>query len=270
MQEINSNQNKVFKQIKSLLSKKYRQKLKQFIIEGERFINYAITHDYTIDYICIRRDLLENAIDVEKLKKYEAVAKVISLPQNLFSELTDTEQSQGIVGVLTLPEPLELKTVIEGPALPQLVFLDRLQDPGNVGTIIRTADACGIEYIILNKGTVDPYNNKVVRSTAGSILNVKIIEIDDAQMCLNFLKDHGYTLLVTALHATFVYNDESAYGKANCLIIGNEANGVSEQIMSLESNKVTIPIYGKAESLNASVAAGIMMYKINEYCIQNK
>lgn len=270
VQEINSNQNKIFKQIKSLLNKKYRQKLSQFIIEGERFVDYAMTHNYRIEYICIREDLLESGVDAEKIESYEAVSKLISLPKNLFSELADTDHSQGIIGILALPESLELKSLFGKPVLPQVVFLDRLQDPGNVGTIIRTADACGIEYIILNKGTVDPYNNKVVRSTAGSILNVKIIEVEDPQSCLNFLKDHGYTLLVTALEAEFTYNDKKAYGKANCLIIGNEANGVSEQIMRLESHTITIPIYGKAESLNASVAAGIMMYKINEYCIQNK
>ncbi|WP_175438446.1 RNA methyltransferase [Fusibacter sp. 3D3] len=270
VQEINSNQNKVFKQIRSLLNKKYRQKWDQFIIEGERFVDYAVTHHYAIAYICIRQDLMDHFVSVEKLHLYQEVAKVIVLPQNLFSELTDTEHSQGVIGVLALPKPVALETLFSEEVLPQVVFLDRLQDPGNVGTIIRTADACGIEYIVLSKGTVDPYNNKVVRSTAGSILNVKLIEIEDAQMCLNLLKDHGYTLLVTALEAAFVYNDQKAYGAFNCLVIGNEANGVSDQIMSLDSHKITIPIYGKAESLNASVAAGIMMYKINEYCIQNK
>ncbi|MBF4692835.1 TrmH family RNA methyltransferase [Fusibacter ferrireducens] len=270
MQEINSNQNKLFKQIKSLINKKYRQKWGQFIIEGERFIDYALTHDYAIEYICIRQDLMASFSNDEKMALYQKKSKVILLPPNLFDELADTEKSQGIIGVLALPKPVEIENIFERSVLPQLIFLDRLQDPGNVGTIIRTADACGIEYIILNKGTVDPYNSKVVRSTAGSILNVKIIEVEDAPFWLNRLSEQGYTLLVTALHAEYAYDDKSAYGQANCLIIGNEANGVSEQIMRLKSHKIKIPIYGKAESLNASVAAGIMMYKINEYCIQNK
>lgn len=270
MLEINSNQNKVFKHIKSLLNKKYRLKYSQFIIEGERFVDLAVEHCYKVEYICLSNDFLESNLDSNKLEQYESISKVLVFPKQLFDELTDTENTQGIISVLSLPEISTIDEILKRDKLPQILFLDRLQDPGNVGTIIRTADASGIEYILMNKGCVDPYNGKVVRSTAGSILNVKIIEVNDTLATLNLLVEKGYTLLVTALKARYRYDDSSAYGLANCLVIGNEANGVSEDVMGLDCNTITIPIMGKAESLNASVAAGIMMYKVNEYCIQNK
>lgn len=270
MLEINSNQNKVFKQIKSLLNKKYRLKYNQFIIEGERFVDLAVEHHYKVEYICMSSDFVESNLDTEKINHYQSISKVLVFPKQLFDELTDTENTQGIISVLSLPELSTVGEIIKKEKKPQILFLDRLQDPGNVGTIIRTADASGIEYILMSKACVDPYNGKVVRSTAGSILNVKIVEVNDTVETLNLLIDSGYTLLVTALKADFLYNDPSAYGLANCLVIGNEANGVSDTIMDLHCNTITIPIIGKAESLNASVAAGIMMYKVNEYCIQNK
>ncbi len=269
---IQSNQNKIYKHIKSLSTKKNRYKNRQFIIEGERFVKYAFDNGFTIDYICVSEcfDILDFEMLREEVQNCQEI--VVTFCDSLFKELIETENSQGIFAVVQMPEALEASELLEkyenDENIKQFLFLDRIQDPGNLGTIIRTADACGIQHILLNKGTVDPYNGKVVRSTAGSILNVKLIEVSDDLSTLKSLATAGVRLLVTSLDADYVFNDREAYGQRNCLIIGNEANGVSETIQALDCKRIIIPIVGKAESLNASVAAGIMMYKIYEYCIQ--
>ena len=180
--------------------------------------------------------------------------------------MTQTEQSQGIIGVINMPKVLDLSVLKQEVVKNEkynIVLLDRIQDPGNLGTIIRTADAAGIEWILLAKGTVDAYNPKVVRSTAGSILNIKLIEVDPIKDALNLLKTFGVNVIATTLEGAVDYGEPSSYKRFNCLVIGNEANGESNEIIELSDARVKIPIYGSAESLNASVAAGIMMYKLN-------
>lgn len=268
MYEILSPQNKYYKTVKSLLNKKYRMKLRQFIIEGERFIEYAIENKFALESILISESYKKEKLTDEKVAGYGKEASIYCVEDNIFEDLIDTEQSQGIIAVLNMPKQLFLEDLLSEASLPQIVFLDRLQDPGNVGTIIRTADACGIKYVLVAKGTVDVYNSKVIRSTAGSILNVNIIEVECSLLELSRLKDMGYRLLVTSLDANYMYDNKMAYGRANCLVVGNEANGVSADIQKLTEYTVKIPIYGRAESLNVSVATGIMLYKIVEYCIQ--
>nr|WP_246542850.1 RNA methyltransferase [Fusibacter paucivorans] len=143
-----------------------------------------------------------------------------------------------------------------------VVYLDRIQDPGNLGTIIRTADAAGVDAIVLNRGCVDVFNSKVLRSTAGSILNVRLIHADSDDAAISALRQKQFKMIVTDLQSDFDYNDNRAYREKNCLVIGNEGSGVSEKIKAEADVRISIPIYGKAESLNASIAAGILIYKI--------
>lgn len=270
MQIINSNQNKLYKHFKSLSQKKNRYKSKQFLLEGDRVLKYAVENHFKIDYVVIDEQYIEKPF--QSLALLPSDLKPLAFSSTLFKEVTETEQSQGIFGVVEMPDALTMDELMEmsdfSPTASQVVYLDRLQDPGNLGTIIRTADACGIKYILMNKGTVDPYNAKVIRSTAGSILNVCFVLVDEDSEALRLLSEAGMTLLVTSLDAEYTFTDRKAYGEGNCLVIGNEANGVSDEIQSMDCHRIIIPIIGKAESLNASVAAGIMMYKLVEYCIQ--
>lgn len=258
--EIASSQNKIFKKMKALNTKKGREKEGLFILEGQRYIDSAIENGRLFEAFAFDHRTW-HAICLESDEKmYLDAAPVYILTDALMKELTQTEHSQGILSLCKMEEKLTLDEALES----DILFLDVLQDPGNLGTIIRTADAANFRTILMAKGTVDPYNPKVVRSTAGSILNVKLVEVDDKEAQILLLKEKGYKIIVTALENAMDYGEPSCYGALNCIVIGNEANGVSKEIMMLSDVNVKIPILGKAESLNAAVAAALMMYKTNE------
>ena len=140
------------------------------------------------------------------------------------------------------------------------MILERLQDPGNLGTIMRTAEAAGVSCVIMDKDTVDIYNPKVVRSTMGAIFRVPFIYADNLNAVADLLKKDGYSLYAAHLKGTHNFN-EIAYEKKTAFLIGNESAGLSEKTASLADEYVKIPMKGKVESLNASVAASLLMYE---------
>ena len=140
-----------------------------------------------------------------------------------------------------------------------IVALDDVQDPGNLGTILRTVDSIGLNQIIVSKETADAFNPKVVRSTMGAIFRIKVIEVEDLKEAIKVIKKHHFKLMVTSLQT-----ENSIYDidfRKKIIVIGNESNGVSNEIQNMADEKAKIPMLGKTESLNASVAAGIVMYE---------
>lgn len=258
--EIASNQNRIFKMMKALNTKKGREKEGLFILEGQRYVVTAIENGRLFEAFAFDNRTWQSICLASDEKLYLEAAPVYILTEALMKEITQTEHSQGIIAVCKVDKKLAPLDVLQS----NILFLDVLQDPGNLGTIIRTADAAGFGSIMLAKGTVDAYNPKVVRSTAGSILNVQLIDVEDKEAQIRQLKEKGYKIIVTALENAVDYGEPSCYGALNCIVIGNEANGVSKEIMMLSDVNVKIPILGKAESLNAAVAAALMMYKTNE------
>ena len=146
-----------------------------------------------------------------------------------------------------------------------VLILDRIQDPGNMGTIIRTADSAGVDAIILLKGCVDIYNPKVIRSTMGSIFDMNIIQTTQDE-AVDFLKANNFDIVSSYLHTESYYNETTYDGKI-ALVIGNEANGINDELISKSDKLVKIPIYGNAESLNAAISAAILMYEIKKYLV---
>ncbi|CDT31666.1 spoU rRNA Methylase family protein [Clostridioides difficile P31] len=145
------------------------------------------------------------------------------------------------------------------------MILDRIQDPGNMGTIIRTADSAGVDAIIALKGCVDIYNPKVIRSTMGSIFDMNIIDASQDET-VDMLKSLDFNIVSSYLNTENFY-DKIDYGSKVALVIGNEANGINEELVSKSDILVKIPIYGKAESLNAAISSAILMYEIKKYLI---
>lgn len=140
-----------------------------------------------------------------------------------------------------------------------IVVLDDVQDPGNLGTILRTIDSIGLNQVIVSRDTADAFNPKIVRSTMGAIFRVKIIEVNDLQETIKTIRKHHFKLVVTSLQT-----DNSIYDidfNKKIVVIGNESNGVSKEIQEMADEKAKIPMIGKTESLNASVAAGIVLYE---------
>lgn len=255
MQVITSKDNETIKNIKKLKDRKYRNEQGLYIIEGIKMVKEAIEENAEIDKVVICEDCA-NSEEIEQKILYE-IAKYNCLYVNskVFNYLTDVVAPQGILAVIKKPAKDTKVDYNEDIIL----ALDGIQDPGNLGTILRTADSANLKQIIVSSKTADAYNPKVVRSTMGAILRIKIIESDDLVKTLKEAKKNKFKVVATSLDTNdSIYDIE--YNK-KVIVIGNEANGVSKEVQDLADNKVKIPMLGKTESLNASVAAGIMIYE---------
>jgi len=250
---IESKGNNLFKETKKLKERKNRIKSGKYIIEGFRLVKEAFKVGIDVDYLIVTSD------GKEKLELYlggylNEKINVYEMSDVLFKELIFTEQPQGIVAVINMNEkPLNLNGSF-------YLLCDKVQDPGNLGTIIRTAHAVGVEGIILTKGTVDIYNEKTIRSTMGSIFYVPIHYDDENYTLVKQLKREGFKTVVTALDANKNFFEQDIRGKV-LLTVGNEGNGVSDEIVELADIKVKIPMPGNAESLNVAIATSVIMYE---------
>jgi TrmH family RNA methyltransferase len=216
---IESKENNLFKNTKKLKERKNRNKSNKYIIEGFRLIEEAFKAKVDIDYLIVTKDGTEK-INQFLLNYVTEDIKIYEISDNLFKDLISTETPQGILAVINMNiMPLHVNGSF-------YLLCDKLQDPGNLGTIIRTAHAAGVEGIILTKGTVDIYNEKVIRSTMGSIFYIPIHYDDDNLSLVNSLKDEGFNLVVTSLDTDKDFFEEDLRGKI-ILTVGNEGNGVS-------------------------------------------
>ncbi len=252
---ITSKDNSKIKEIKKLKEKKYRKTA--FIVEGIKMLKEAISEKAEIDTIIIREDTeLDFKLDSELEKK------VIHVTKNVFETISDVVSPQGVLVVIN--KKIDDNKISKHADY--ILALDGIQDPGNLGTIIRTADSANIKQILVSKDTVDSYSPKVVRSTMGAIYRVKIIECEDLAKTLKSLQTTGFEIVTTDLHT-----DKSIYDmnyNKKIVVIGNEANGVTPEIKELSNYRVKIPMLGKTESLNAAVATGIMIYEYVRQKIQ--
>lgn len=258
MKEITSKDNRIFKEAMSLKEKKYRDKLGLYLIEGWNLLEEAIKCDVQIVNVFICPEVIEHMVETDENFVAPGVAlnNVFELSSNLFKRLSDTETSQGIIAVVKKKEqPNQFNK--QGSCF---ICLDRLQDPGNIGTILRTADAAGYSLAIIMKGTADIYSPKVVRAATGSLFRMPVVFMDDANELKSFTLTAGKKIVTTTMDGSSVYYEEDL-SKDICLVIGNEGNGISDEILDLADIKVRIPMEGSIESLNASIAAGILMYE---------
>lgn len=253
---ITSKSNEKAKYIKSLNDKKGRQENNCFYLEGIKVVNEVLDRKEAINilFIACSKEILENVNGgnniIKRLESYKDI-EIIYFSKEVFETLTDTKTPQGILAVLKIPK--YDKTNEDG----NILVLDRIQDAGNMGTIIRSADAFGIKNIICTKGTVDAYSPKVLRSTMGSILRENIVYLDD----LKILKKIGYTIIGTVLNEKSISLENLKKSKKMAFVMGNEANGISDEIKKLCDVFVKIPMSGNAESLNVAVATAIILYK---------
>ncbi len=261
MQIITSKDNEFIKHVKKLKDKKHRDINNEYLIEGVKIIQEAIQEKAKIKQIIICEEA-EGTSAISKELMYEiAKYECIYVSQKVFNTITGVANPQGILAVIEKPKK---ETNLVNYDEDVIVVLDDIQDPGNLGTILRTVDSIGLKQIVVSKGTADAYNPKVVRSTMGAIFRVNIVETEDLEKELKEMKKHKYKIVVTTPNTSkTIYEIEY---KKKVIIIGNEANGVEGQIMNNADEKVKIPMKGKTESLNASVATGVILY---EYVRQN-
>lgn len=254
MQIITSKDNENIKSIKKLKERKYRDLNNEYIIEGIKILKEAIQEKAVIKKIVICEECLANNIIDEKLLYEIAKYDCLYVSKKIFEGLTDVSKPQGILAVV---EKNNKKDINYNEDI--IVALDGLQDPGNLGTILRTLDSANLSQVVVSKDTVDAYNSKVVRSTMGAIFRVNIVEAENLKETLKEMKRHKYKVMCTDLTASKnIY--EIDYNK-KILVIGNEANGISKELLDMADEKIIIPMLGKTESLNASVATSIIVYE---------
>lgn len=243
---ITSVQNNRVKQWKKLHTRKERMNTNTFLIEGDHLLEEALRSGWKIKEV-----ILEEGENDLQLETNNLQTTIVS--KTVFRHLSQTQSPQGIMAVVYMKESLNIKGE-------QILIVDRVQDPGNLGTMIRTADAAGFSGIILGEGTVDLYNDKVIRATQGSIFHLPIIQANLVDE-INQLKQNGFTILATALEDAVRY-DQICIQERTAIVVGNEGAGIQEKILNQADHIVSIPIYGQAESLNVSIAAAILMYHV--------
>lgn len=253
---IESQDNKTLKLIRSLQRKKGRLENGLYFAEGLRITQEALMYaeDY-IKFVILSDEYAKKNNDfVDSIDK--SGKTVYAVKERLFTDVCNTETPQGIGVVLKIPENIEFDL----KRMKFVLILDGVSEPGNLGTIIRTAEATGIDGVYLMKGCADLYNPKVVRSTMGSLFRMKLLSGVDLT-CLEDLKNNGFSIYATALNDS-VSISETEKSEKTAVVIGSEAFGVSQEVLELADKKVRIDMEGRVESLNAAVAAGISMYML--------
>ncbi|WP_409302078.1 TrmH family RNA methyltransferase [Peribacillus sp. SCS-155] len=251
MKYIESAKNPKVKQWKKLLAKKERDKTGTYIIEGFHLVEEALKEKDLVQEVIISRDaVLPASLDISGVEVTYAANEVLKA-------ISDTETPQGIAAVCEQKQIAKEELDIR-----RAVLLDHIQDPGNLGTIIRTADAAGMDAIFLGEGCADPYNPKVIRATQGSLFHIALIK-EKLDYVVADLKEKGIPVYGTALE-NGVHYEEAEKGESFALLVGNEGQGVSKELLSQTTQNLYIPIYGRSESLNVGIAAGILMYSLRK------
>lgn len=259
---ITSKDNGNIKEIKKLKEKKYRLENKKFIIEGFRFLEEGLKSNFEIDKIVVRESSLEKFKLKFQIYLNNLDENIIVLSDNLFKSIASTENSQGVLATV------KMKAYNYTMEAGMYVLVDKVQDPGNLGTIIRTAHSAGCKGVILTKDTVDLYNEKTLRSTMGSIFNLPII-LDDKLTFTKGLMEKGFNLICSSLQTNLNFYDVNLTHNS-IIAVGNEGNGISEEILNMATTKVKIPMLGSTESLNVGIAASIMIYEGVRQRLTNK
>ena len=263
MKIITSKDNEIVKEIKKLKEKKYRDLNSEYVVEGIKLVKEAIEEKADINKIVVCEDCIDDGSIDQGLMYEIAKYDCIGVSKKVFETLTDVTTPQGILAVLKKSNKKEISYDED-----IIIVLDGIQDPGNLGTILRTVDSTNLKQIILSEKCADPFNPKVVRSTMGAIFRVNIIESNNILDTLKDIKKSKYRIVATSLETENTIYTVDYYKKV--IVIGNEANGVSKEVLEIADEKVKIPMLGKTESLNAAVATGIMLYEYVRNKLNNK
>lgn len=253
-----------YKDVSKLIkSSKDRKKQGRYVVEGIKMVREAVNEGVALKVFASKEWWQHNSESAPEIIHDIEKCQYEILENSTFKELTDTVSPQGIIAVVKIRDR-SIEDVIEyvkKDGKCRILILENLQDPGNLGTIVRTAEAAGYKGILMNKGTVDIYNPKVVRSTMGAIFRVPFAYNDSIDNIINACKQADITVYGAALEGKDIRDEE--FDKSLAFIIGNESCGMTETGKSMCDKLVRIPMSGNVESLNASVAAAILMYMSN-------
>ena len=261
MDVIASSANKKIKLVASLKQKKHRDAERLFIAEGIRLAEAAVEANWPCRFGLCTGTAAKNERVQMFLQQLEArQCPVYEVPEDIYNKISDTQQPQGVLLVLENGSS-SLSSVISGAGASFILVLDQLQDPGNVGTIIRTADAVGCSGIIVMENSADIYAGKTVRATMGSLFHLPVVTGIGQEELIDFLAQHKISLLATALDAQAQPYFSLDFTVPVALVLGNEGAGVSPELLDKADQKVFIPMAGRSESLNVATAAVVLLYE---------
>ncbi len=250
---ITSTNNTQIKKLTALMKKpKERKKQGVFVVEGRKMVDEAPKDLLQAVYMS------ESFASKSQYVNKDIICEIVS--DTIFKAISDTQTPQGILAIVKIPE-YQLSDMLDAENT-QLLILESIQDPGNLGTMIRTAEGAGITGVVMNKTTVDLFNPKTIRSTMGSIYRVPFLIVDDLSHTVLALREHGVKMYAAHLKGKQSY-DEADYTTACGFLIGNEGNGLSDEIAGLSDAYIRIPMHGSVESLNAAISAALFMYECN-------
>lgn len=251
---ITSTSNRIIKQLRELAQKKGRIRHSSFIIEGMKLVEEAMMYGVPVRYLVAAES---SYTEFERIFAARESVPVYLVPDALFETVSTTETPQGVLAVAPLLEYNEHEVISGGS---RYVILEQLQDPGNMGTIIRTADACGFDGVLLSSGCADLHNPKVIRSAMGSVFHIPVVSCRDIYDTIYVLKKRG--IRVVAAHTR---DSEDVWNlplsDRIAIVIGNEGNGLTQRMLDAVDRRGMIPMPGQAESLNAASAAAMILYE---------
>ena len=245
------------KYIRSLAQKKVRQSEQKFVVEGWRALKEVLNSSSKVELVGVLSRYLADPDYAGILAKFEERGTQIrELTEKELESAADTVHAQGVLAVVRQKQgPLDAELLDQASLV---VVADSVGDPGNLGSIVRSSDWFRVDALVLGKGCVDLYNEKVVRSTVGSIVHLPIVEGADLSSTLSVLKERGFSVIALSGDGKRSYDENPMPGKV-AIVLGSEAHGLSSEVRNAASDVVRIPKYGKAESLNVGVACGIVL-----------
>mgnify|MGYP000796205427 CR=1 FL=1 len=258
---ITSTSSSQVKHVISLLSKaRERKKNKEYVVEGVRMVS-EVPADLLVKIYMSERFHSNNPEYVHELVKKQGISSdnIEIVADNVFDRMSQTQTPQGIMAVVRMTDT-DLEGILSDKHNPLLLISENLQDPGNLGTIVRMAEGAGVTGIIMSSNTVDIYNPKTIRSTMGSLYRVPVIYVDDICEAADVCKSKGVTVYAAHLKGTDNYNKKD-YTNPTAFMIGNEGNGLTDKLADKADEYVRIPMQGEVESLNAAIACTILTYE---------
>jgi RNA methyltransferase, TrmH family len=258
METIISSQNPIIKKYQRLKrSRRFRQRTNSLAIEGPNLVQAALKKKIIPEAV-ITTDEYYHEKSGKWLTVMPSAIRTIIIPAALFGTITETETPQAVAAIIPYSSEDGFGAAQSGDLI---LIVDRIQDPGNLGTIIRTAAAAGVDLLFCTEGCADPYSPKVLRSTAGSIFQIGIREVREPRQLIARLKEEGYLIVVASGDGDHPYWSVN-YNRPVALVVGNEAGGVAEELLVMADLVAAIPLQDCVESLNAAVATGVILFEI--------
>ena len=253
MKTVTSLKNPVVQEARALANAKDRARQQAFLLDGEHMVGEGL-------HVCPER-VKTVFVDEKRAERYAqllelAQGEICAVPEHVLAAISQVKTPQGIAAVCELPKPYALEELGN-----RLILLENVQDPGNVGTVLRTLDAAGLDGCIFTPGCADPFGPKTLRATMGSIFRVPMGNVADAAEAARALAQNGYAVIAAALDGEPFY-ERGPLPEKWCVLIGNEGQGLTPQAQFACTHRYRLPMRGGAESLNAAVAAAIFMYEL--------